>query len=490
MYKRVTSAVVLGALGLLASQSASAGAVLTYGQTTIGVNDSGELNFTTTTELGDAITYGVSRAGVGDAIAPGCFCEGWGVSLLSNEQTFATWANQDSGSGGFGLVNTFGSVGNTATSFVSMDGVAVTIRQAYGPSLAADVFQNQVTITNNTGATIDNLVYRRSMDWDVPPTQFNEYVTHWGVQANLTSNGGNVLYASDDGFVSSNPLMAASPIDGNTVNADFYRSGPSDHGSVFDFSFGALAAGESRIFNIYYGSAANEAEAVSKLTLLGANVYSLGQRSEYQSVGGGGDGPVASMMAVVEGGSDVPVGGDVLLTDLPVEPGSAPTFLFGFGGVAGVEVGSSQEVPVLPFNPAPGEFFFDAPVSGRWFDPPFAEGFDISLTDATFISVTAPEGFEDLILLAADGAILDADFDAGETFSFAPGVSVFKIRGTHLDTASATFSTALPLRLDFTPGATSMTWTTALAPVPEPSTYALMLSGLAMMAVALRRRRV
>ncbi|HEX5371787.1 MAG TPA: PEP-CTERM sorting domain-containing protein [Aquabacterium sp.] len=476
VYTRVTSAIVLGAVGLLASQSASAGAVLTYGQTTIGVNDSGELNFTTTTDAGDSITYGVSRAGVGDAISPGCFCEGWGVSLISNEQSFATWANQDSGSGGFGLVNSFGSVGNTATSFVSMDGVAVTVRQAYGPSLAADVFQNQVTITNNTGATIDNLVYRRSMDWDVPPTQFNEYVTHWGVQANLTSNGGNVLYASDDGFVSSNPLTAASPIDGNTVNTDFYRSGPSDHGSVFDFSFGSLAAGESRIFNIYYGSAANEAEAVSKLTSLGANVYSLGQRSEYLPVeGGGGDVPAASMMAVSS-------------SDAPVDPGAEPTFLFGFGGVAGVEVGSSQDVPVLPFNPAPGQFFFDAPVSGRWFDPPFAEGFDISLTDATFTSVTAPEGFEDLILLAADGTILDDDFDAGETFYFASGVSVFKIRGTHLDTASDTFSTALPLRLDFTPGATSMTWTAALAPVPEPSSYALMLTGLAALSLTVRRR--
>ena len=67
-----------------------------------------------------------------------------------------------------------------------MAGIGVSVRQAYGPSLAADVFQNQVTITNNSGARVDNLVYRRVMDWDVPPTQFSEYVSHTGVTANLT----------------------------------------------------------------------------------------------------------------------------------------------------------------------------------------------------------------------------------------------------------------------------------------------------------------
>ena len=485
-YKNVFSALALSALGLLSSQAALAGAVLTYGQTSIGVNDTGELNFSTTTELGELVTVGVARAGVGDAISPGCFCEGWGVSLLSGGQTFATWANQESGSGGIGALNSFGAIGNTATSLVSMEGVAVTIRQSYGPSLAADVFQNQVTITNNTGSAINDLVYRRSMDWDVPPTQFSEYVTHWGVTANLTTNGGNVLYASDDGFVSSNPLNIPTPIDVNTVNTDFNRSGPSDHGSVFDFSFGSLAAGESRIFNIYYGSAANEAEAVSKLTSLGANVYSLGQRSEYVIV----DGETEFMPAAAMFMSELDDGSlsEVTPPTEPVDPGSAPTFLFGFGGVAGVEVGASQAVPVLPFVPAEGTFFFDAPVSGRWFDPPFAEGFDISLKDATFTGITAPEGFEDLILIAADGTVLDDDFDAGETFNFAAGVSVFKIRGTKLDMASETFTTALPLRLTFTPGATSMTWTAAVAQVPEPSTYMLMLMGLFVLSAVSRRR--
>ena len=117
----------------------------------------------------------------------------------------------------------------------------------------------------------------------------NEYVTHGGVTANLVSNGGNVLYASNNGFATSDPRVGADSIWAggvDTVNTNFNKAGPADHGSVFDFSFGSLGAGQSRIFNIYYGSAANEAEARSKVAALNANVFSLGQpRSEERRVG-------------------------------------------------------------------------------------------------------------------------------------------------------------------------------------------------------------
>lgn len=448
------AALALGSALWAGGQAAHAGAVITYGNTSLGVNDAGELNFWGNGP-GGSLVYGVYRDGVGDAISPGCPCEGWGVLVNSSGGSFATWANQSSGSGGIGIGNTFGATGSTATSTVNMAGIGVSVRQAYGPSLAADVFLNQVTITNNTGARLDNVVYRRAMDWDVPPTPFSEYVTHVGVTANLTTNGGNVLYASNNGFATTDPRVSAGvtgDYGSESVNTDFTRLGPSDHGSAFDFSFGPLEAGASRIFNIYYGSAANEAEAVSKLASLGANVYSLGQPN------------VAN-------------------------PGDAATFLFGFGGVGGVEVGSTEDVPVLPFTPAPGEFVFDAPLPRRWFDPPFADGFDIALEGATFISVTAPSKFFNMVLIAEDGTVLDDDFDAGETFYFGAGVSGFKIRGLSIDTATTDLASALPLFLDFTPGATKMTWTVSMAAaVPEPSTYALALVGMLAVAVARRRR--
>jgi hypothetical protein len=55
------------------------GAVITYESTSLGVNDTGELNFNGLGP-GGVLTHGVFRAGVGDAISPGCFCEA-GASL-------------------------------------------------------------------------------------------------------------------------------------------------------------------------------------------------------------------------------------------------------------------------------------------------------------------------------------------------------------------------------------------------------------------------
>ena len=473
------------------ASSAQAGAIITFGNTTLGVNDTGELNFTGSGPGGD-LRYGVYRAGVGDAISPACACEGWGVAFGGGDGGIATFANQSSGSGGFASTGVFGATANTATSVVQMADAPVTIRHAYGPSLVADVFQVQVTITNNGSTLLNDLVYRRAMDWDVPPTEFSEYVTHRGVVGNLVANGGNLLYASNNGFASSDPRQAAgsisvsgsfaspgNPID--TVNTNFEKAGVDDHGSVFDFAFGSLAAGQSRVFNIYYGTAANEASAVSKLNSLGISLYSLGQSSDPNASGGG------------EGGSEGG-GGEPTLARLgtlnaadPVsfDPADAPTFLFGFGGVSGAEPGSSQDLPILPFVPAPGQFVFDAPVSGRWFDPPFATGFTITVEGGDMLSIMAPDGFENLKIVIG-GTVVDDDFDGGETYTFTAGVRSFDVTGMLVDTA---VPAPFPLFMEFEPSVTSMTWNAQLAPVPENGTLALTLAGLALLAGVARRRR-
>ena len=77
---------------------------------------------------------------------------------------------------------------------------------------------------------------------------------------------------------------------------------------------------------------------------------------------------------------------------------------------------------------------------------------------------------DEVVVSIPDGTVLDGDFDAGETFTFSTGMhAAFRIRGLSLDVESPGFASALPLFLDFTPGATRMTWTAALAtpPVPE-----------------------
>ena len=60
------------------------------------------------------------------------------------------------------------------------------------------------------------------------------------------------------------------------ANFDKCACGRADHGALFDFSFGSLAAGASRTFNIFYGAATSEALALAALGTVGAEVYSLG----------------------------------------------------------------------------------------------------------------------------------------------------------------------------------------------------------------------
>jgi hypothetical protein len=496
--RALVRAAVSAAASLAFVTAAQAGAIITFGETSLGVNDTGELNFSS--ELG---TVGVARAGVGDAISPGCFCEGWGVALGQSDARFSTFFNRSSGSGGLSSLdgaNTFGFTANTATSMVTMADLPVTIRHAFGPSLVADVFQVQVTVTNNGGSALDNLVYRRVMDWDVPPTEFAEYVTHNGVTANLVANGGNVLYASNNGFASSDPLSDAGSIPTaifgnpsasiNTVNTDFNKAGIQDHGSVFDFSFGALASGQSRTFNIFYGSAANEASALGKLATLRPDVYSLGQSSDGSGGGGGGggEGPPIDLPPSLALTAEETVPAETTALTPGANPADMPTFIFAFGGVGGTALGSSEDAPILPFVPAPGQYSFDAPAPRQWYDPPFATGFTITVEGGDMIEITAPSTFSDMKILLADGTVLEDDFDAGESYTFTAGVRTFKIEftGARPDMALAA---PFPLYMDFEASVTGMTWAAELAPVPESSTLGMMLAGMVAMGYLSRRRK-
>jgi hypothetical protein len=199
----------------------------------------------------------------------------------------------------------------------------VTVTHAFSPSGQADIFQVVVSIFNGTGSDFTNVQYQRAMDWDVTPTAFSEFVTHAGVVANLTTNGGNILFASDDGF-HDNGSWDPTSLAGDVVNnKDFVDNGPADHGSLFIFNFGSLAAGATKTFTIYYGASSGQTSAINKIAALGLNVYSLGQSSRY-------------------GGTDAEG-----ITD-----GTA-TFLFGFQGVGTV---TAEENPV----PEPSTYVLSA----------------------------------------------------------------------------------------------------------------------------------
>ncbi|MES1988735.1 MAG: PEP-CTERM sorting domain-containing protein [Pseudomonadota bacterium] len=136
------------------------------------------------------------------------------------------------------------------------------------------------------------------MDWDVPPTPFSEFVTiNRGTSTAL-------LFSNDNGFATPNPLSNPGELSSGTTNVNFADSGPNDHGAYFTFSFGALAAGESKTFNIFYGAADNESNAFSALSKVGAEVYSLGQSN---TVGGPSAGTPSTFIFAFSGVGGTPV---------------------------------------------------------------------------------------------------------------------------------------------------------------------------------------
>jgi hypothetical protein len=402
----------------------------------LGVNNAGHLNILDSgfqtynarfTGLARLFPDGTWR----DATSAGCLCEGWGVAGSSDAGSrFAGWANQASGSGGLSG-GIFGSTATTATSEINLSNLPLHVIHAYGPSLAPNAFQGNVTITNTGAGKIHDVVYRRVMDWDVPPTEFYEFVSHFGVEQHLESAGGNVRYASNNGFATANPLIGAGEYPPyGSINVNFLKKGPNDHGSVFDFAFGDLDPGQSRTFNIFYGSGANLAEAESTIALLKPDVWSFGQSTK----------------------SD----GRVRAND------DSPTFLFAFGGVGGVEPGTTPDNPVLPFVPAPGVFEFPAPTPRRWFDPPFVDRFDYSLGSGEFLSFILPPGFGTMIDLYVGGSLIASDLtsDGLKEYFFSSdfgltGVTAFSLRDIS-PLVDAADSTAFPTFLDFTAGSTGL----------------------------------
>jgi len=269
----------------------------------------------------------------GEATAPGCTCEGWGVANAdAATTTFAGYAN----SAVDGVQNlavqlstgTYpGPAGETklkaesvGTRFraVTTSSGRVKVTQDYHPTpLTPNLYQVDVTMENIGATAIGDLRYRRVMDWDIAPRTFSEYSEiHVGTSANL-------VRATTDGFRSGNPLASPGPSAGSPPTtlisgSPDYLSGPSDQGALFDFKFGALAAGQTKQFRIFYGAAANRADALSSVVAVGAEMYSLGLPSK-------ADGTVSTT--------------------------GPHAFVFAFSGVGGAAVGDIALTPATATNP-------------------------------------------------------------------------------------------------------------------------------------------
>jgi hypothetical protein len=255
----------------------------------------------------------------GEATAPGCVCEGWGVADAGTGE----FAQADVAVGGVQnmSLDSFTPTPSTAVSVVTAFGRLQVTHDYHPTPLTPNLYEAVVTIKNISDTAVDDLRYTRAMDWDIAPNTFSEYVTIQGL-----GSAANLLYTSANGFEYPNPLDPREGDPAYYVEGNQVDEGPRDHGALFDFGFGMLAAGESKSFRIFYGAAANEPQALAALSAVGAEAYSLGQPSEY--------GPEL----------------DEFEQPIPHPTDTPHTFIFAFTGVGGDPI----VPPAITLSPADG----------------------------------------------------------------------------------------------------------------------------------------
>ncbi|MCC7053430.1 MAG: PEP-CTERM sorting domain-containing protein [Gemmatimonadaceae bacterium] len=269
MLKRMRIPAAAAALALVAG-TAGGQAIISNGTVKLGINAQGHLN-----NAGVGLRY-ITPAREYESTSDGCECEGWGVGVRSGG-VVTSWGGANDAVGGVTNLTNIGftSDASSATSTVRLtSGATLQISHEYKPSSVPNLYEVNITITNTGAATIDDVVYRRVMDWDIQPTAFSENVriSGWGAT--------NLIGAGDNGFLSAQPLSMTGSVNGCTIagssavcNGNFETSVSRDRGSFFDFSFGALAAGESRAFQTFYGAAGTLDGLLAALGSVGAEVY-------------------------------------------------------------------------------------------------------------------------------------------------------------------------------------------------------------------------
>ena len=277
----VAAAALTAALLGFSAEAAFGGAVISNGTVALGVNDTAQLNYDDGSRF-----VGVSYETTGnDGTRAGCECEGWGAGVADPSGNFSGSADNDTtGPAGNNLdLVSFTSDASTAKSVVTIDD-KLRVTHEFAPSPATpNLYEIKVTVENIGAATLPDVRYTRLMDWDVEPTEFDEFVT---IQRGTTpAPAGNLIYSNDDGFASPDPFDDHSPLDPVSENADYTDKGPDDHGALFDFSFGALAPGAKKEFSIFYGAAGTETAANAAISAAALELYSLGQPNGGEATG-------------------------------------------------------------------------------------------------------------------------------------------------------------------------------------------------------------
>ncbi len=242
------------AIAPVGAQAASI--VLDTGLIQMGVADNGGL--------------GALRVGLvgptGDAITPGCLCEGWGAS--AGGSSGYVYGLYGTGLSSALTTTTIASGASLSAQSVVMLSNGLQVTQTYSSAAGGKLFKVKVELENTTGASLTDVRYARTLDWDVSPGYFgSNYTTVYG--GTPTGPGGKVLSTSTNPFAVPNPLVLRSQEqDLNVVDS------AGDKGGYFVFVFGDLASGASETFDTYIGADSSVSGLLAALGSVSAEAYS------------------------------------------------------------------------------------------------------------------------------------------------------------------------------------------------------------------------
>ena len=240
----------------LATGAQAAAVVLDTGTIRMGVADNGGLG-----------ALGVGLVGpTGDAITPGCLCEGWGASA-NGASGYVYGLGQTGITSALTTTTTASGPGLSAQSVVAMsNGLQITHTYSYGHN--GLLFNIGVELKNVSGATLNNVRYARTLDWDVTPGYFgSNFTTTYG--GSPTGPAGQILHTSSNPFAVPDPMVfRGQEADVNIVNS------PGDKGSYWVFGFGSLADGATANFTTVIGATPTVADLIAAFTASGVGAYS------------------------------------------------------------------------------------------------------------------------------------------------------------------------------------------------------------------------
>lgn len=250
-FQHTLTALTLAAAAVTAQ---AAPTVLNTGLIRMGVGETGG--------LGQGLGVGLIGPS-GDAITPGCLCEGWGASASGS----AAYTDGRAGTTGF-ISSSMTATGAATGSVLSNLSNGLSVTHTYSAAAGGSLFKVAIAMTNTSGATLTDVRYARTLDWDVTPGYYdNNYTTVYGGSA--TGPAGKVLHTSTNPFAGANPLnFRSQQANQNVTNAR------GDLGSFFVFGLGDLLAGETATFETYIGASTTVSGLLAAFGTVGVEAYS------------------------------------------------------------------------------------------------------------------------------------------------------------------------------------------------------------------------